>query len=117
MRATTMALAALLGCLAVASIARGAPISRPQDGSDLKPDPAITFGALDNGMRYEIQRNTYPAGRVSFRFRVDVGSRVEQGINHRHQDGLSSDLLALQSGMESKSGRSLGVAGGTLLLH
>jgi zinc protease len=86
-RASNTALViSLLAYLAVESAARGAPTPWPQDGSDLKPDPAITFGALDNGMRYEIQRNTYPAGRVSFRFRVDVGSRVERlderGIAH-----------------------------------
>src|SRR5580704_1655997 len=87
MRAPTLALAILLvTCLVVAGPALGAPTPWPQDGSDLKPDSAITFGVLDNGMRYEIQRNLYPAGRVSFRFRVDVGSRIEQaderGIAH-----------------------------------
>lgn len=87
MRAPIRILAtSLLTGLVGAGIALGAPTPWPQDGSDLKPDSAITFGALDNGMRYEIQRNLYPAGRVSFRFRVDVGSRIEQaderGIAH-----------------------------------
>jgi zinc protease len=52
----------------------------------LKPDPAITFGALDNAMRYEILKNSYPLGRVSLRLRIAVGSRDEQfdktGIAH-----------------------------------
>jgi zinc protease len=87
MRASTTTLAvSLLAYLAIESAGLSAPAPWPQDASDLKPDPAITFGALDNGMRYEIQRNTYPAGRVSLRFRVDVGSRVERsderGIAH-----------------------------------
>jgi zinc protease len=58
----------------------------PQGGSDLRPDPAITFGALDNGMRYEVQKNAYPPGRISLRFRINVGSRIERsderGIAH-----------------------------------
>jgi zinc protease len=89
MRVPTRILAiSLLAHLVGASIALGAPTPWPQDGSDLKPDPTITFGALDNGMRYEIQRNTYPAGRVSFRFRVDVGSRIE----HPDQRGIAHFL-------------------------
>ena len=63
-----------------------APTPWPQDASDLKPDPAITFGALENGMRYEIQKNAYPPGRVSLRLRISVGSRLEgsdeRGIAH-----------------------------------
>jgi zinc protease len=85
-QSTTALVVLLLAYLDVESAALGAPAPWPQDGSNLKPDSAITFGALDNGMRYEIQRNTYPAGRVSFRFRVNVGSEVERsderGIAH-----------------------------------
>lgn len=66
----------------VAGMAHGKTAPWPQNGSDLKPDSAIVFGALENGMRYEVQKNAYPAGRVSMRFRVDVGSRVE-GSNER----------------------------------
>jgi zinc protease len=62
------------------------PISWPQDRSDLKADPAITFGALENGMRYEVQKNAYPPGRISLRFRINIGSRLERsderGIAH-----------------------------------
>ncbi|HEY3798352.1 MAG TPA: insulinase family protein [Caulobacteraceae bacterium] len=58
----------------------------PQDRSDLKPDPAIRFGALPNGMRYEILRNATPPGQVSMRLRFDVGSLMErddqQGLAH-----------------------------------
>jgi zinc protease len=87
MRASNTAIVVLLFAhVAVGSAVLGAPTPWPQYGSDLNPDPAITFGALDNRMRYEIQRNTYPAGRVSLRFRVDVGSRTERaderGIAH-----------------------------------
>jgi zinc protease len=77
-----------LSLLVVASnLAPCAPgVSWPQDHSDLKPDPAITFGALDNAMRYEILKNSYPLGRVSLRLRIAVGSRDEQfdktGIAH-----------------------------------
>jgi zinc protease len=73
---TSLVVFALL-LFVVVGIAHGERIPWPQDGSDLMPDPAITFGALENGVRYEIQRNAYPPGRVSLRFRIDVGSRVE----------------------------------------
>jgi zinc protease len=55
----------------------GDPIAWPHSGSDLKPDPGIIFGALANGMRYELMKNAYPAGRVSLRLRMAVGARDE----------------------------------------
>lgn len=41
-------------------------------------DPAWRFGVLDNGLRYAIRRNDVPAGQVSVRVRVDVGSLMEE---------------------------------------
>jgi zinc protease len=47
-------------------------------GSDLQPDPAWTFGSLPNGLRYAVRRNPLPAGQVSIRLRMDVGSLMER---------------------------------------
>lgn len=58
----------------------------PQEGSDLKPDPAAHFGALPNGLRYVIRPNHEPKGRVSLRLLVLAGSLQEtdeqRGLAH-----------------------------------
>ncbi|MEQ1842808.1 MAG: insulinase family protein, partial [Verrucomicrobiales bacterium] len=55
-------------------------------GSDLVPDPAATWGALPNGLRYVILPHADPPGRVSLRLFVDAGSLMEeddqQGLAH-----------------------------------
>lgn len=60
--------------------------SWPQEASDLKPDPEIRYGVLDNGMRYAIMRNAQPAGTVSLRLRIASGSLQEndaqRGLAH-----------------------------------
>lgn len=57
-----------------------------QAQSDLVPDARITFGHLDNGMRYAIIPNQNPPGRISVRLDVQVGSLMEApdelGIAH-----------------------------------
>ena len=54
--------------------------------SDIAEDPAVTFGTLENGMRYVIQRSPLPAQRVSMRLHVDAGSLDEaddqRGLAH-----------------------------------
>ncbi|MFL6520060.1 MAG: M16 family metallopeptidase [Chthoniobacterales bacterium] len=58
----------------------------PQEGSDLKPDPAAHFGILPNGVRYVIRPNLEPKGRVALRLLVLAGSLDEaddqRGIAH-----------------------------------
>ena len=58
----------------------------PQDASDLTPDPAITYGQLENGMRYIIMANDTPEETVALRLRIDAGSLNERddqrGISH-----------------------------------
>ncbi|GGP19148.1 M16 family metallopeptidase [Silvimonas iriomotensis] len=58
----------------------------PQDKSDLKADPAVTWGTLDNGVRYAIMPNAEPKGRASLRLLVKAGSLNEtddqQGLAH-----------------------------------
>ena len=62
------------------------PIPLAQDQSDIKPDPAVRWGLLDNGMRYAIMKNAEPPKRVSMRLFVDAGSLMEednqQGLAH-----------------------------------
>ncbi|CAA6692048.1 MULTISPECIES: pitrilysin family protein [unclassified Lentimonas] len=54
--------------------------------SDIAVDPAVTFGTLENGMRYAILANAEPPSRVSLRLHVDAGSLNEaedqRGIAH-----------------------------------
>ena len=58
----------------------------PHEESDLKPDPAVRFGALENGLRYAVLPNKEPNGRVSLRLLVLAGSLHEteeqRGVAH-----------------------------------
>jgi len=45
--------------------------------SDLKPDPGVMFGRLENGVRYAILRNAQPQGRASLVLGVNAGSLEE----------------------------------------
>lgn len=49
----------------------------PHDGSDLRPDPAVHFGTLDNGLRYVILPNREPADRVGLYLNIQAGSLHE----------------------------------------
>jgi len=69
----------------------GAAVARPswpQEHSDLKADPAITFGTLSNGLRYAIQRNASPPGQVAMRLMITAGSMQEE----KDQEGLAHFL-------------------------
>ncbi len=69
----------LLGLLCGAP-ARGAeaPAAWPQELSDLRPDPAVRFGTLPNGLRFALLPHTTPRDRVSLRLRVATGSLMEE---------------------------------------
>ena len=58
----------------------------PHKGSDIAVDPAVRFGALNNGMRYAIRKNAEPPGRVSLRLHIAAGSLHEaedqRGVAH-----------------------------------
>jgi len=68
------------------SRAKGEARAWAQDKSDIKPDAKTLYGKLDNGMRYIIQKNALPPGRVSIRLHVDAGSLNEKesqrGVAH-----------------------------------
>lgn len=56
------------------------------EASDIKPDPAVRFGVLPNGLRYALLKNQLPPGAVSIRMSVDFGSleeaENEKGLAH-----------------------------------
>lgn len=68
------------------SVATAARALWPQDRSDVKPDPALRYGVLPNGMRYVLMHNATPPGQISLRLRFNVGSLMEtdkeQGLAH-----------------------------------
>ena len=83
-------LAALLCLPGLADAKNATPPSDPwpQDLSDIKPDPAVKFGTLANGMRYAVMANHMPKGQVSLRLRIDAGAFQE----NEHQAGLAHFL-------------------------
>lgn len=58
------------------SAGKAAPVW-PHDASDIKPDPAVKYGVLANGMRYALMKNATPKGQVSIRLRFSAGSLDE----------------------------------------
>ncbi|QTD55897.1 M16 family metallopeptidase [Parasphingorhabdus cellanae] len=56
------------------------------EGSDLKPDPRVVYGTLDNGLRYAVMKNSTPSGVAALRMRIATGSLNETekqlGIAH-----------------------------------
>lgn len=61
-------------------------IPLPHETSDIPHDKAVTWGLLENGLRYAILPNEEPPNRVSMRLFVDAGSLMEadnqQGLAH-----------------------------------
>jgi len=82
--AVILVISSLLATLSFATNGNATPW--PQDHSDLKPDPALRFGTLPNGMRYIVMHNNTPTDTVSLRFRFATGSiqedEAQQGIAH-----------------------------------
>lgn len=56
------------------------------EGSDLKPDPAVRYGTLPNGLRYALRANAEPKQRASLRLLIEAGSLHEtddqRGLAH-----------------------------------
>lgn len=59
-----------------------------QTGLDNKPDPAIRFGVLPNGMMYAIRQNATPPGQTAMRLMIKAGSMQEA----KDQEGLAHFL-------------------------
>jgi zinc protease len=87
-RTLYLALWALLTVIVAPVAARPLPddTAWPQQQSDLKPDPNVVYGRLNNGMRYVLMPNDRPKDRVSMRLLVDTGSLMEtpeqRGLAH-----------------------------------
>lgn len=65
-----------------------APASAVPANVELLPDPAVTWGRLDNGLRYAVMPNAVPPGRITLRLRVASGSLNES----ENQRGLAHFL-------------------------
>ncbi len=63
-------------------------IGWPHEVSDLKPDPALTFGRLENGFRYIIMKNQEPKNRLALYLDIQAGSIQEK----ENQRGLAHFL-------------------------
>ena len=85
-RIPTCLIAVLAALVALPVLAQNDPIPLPQEDSDIQPDSAVTWGVLDNGLRFAILPNAEPPNRVSMRLYVDTGSLMEnedqQGLAH-----------------------------------
>lgn len=95
--------ALLLASTALADPApRLAPGQWPQARSDIKADPDVRFGALPNGMRYAIRRQTTPPGQAALRLWFGAGSLMETD----EQQGLAHFLehMAFNGSKEVKEG-------------
>ena len=57
-----------------------------QEKSDISADSRVTYGQLNNGMRYIVLANQQPPGRVSMRLHIAAGSLMERddqrGVAH-----------------------------------
>ena len=80
------ALALIFSPAAAQAPARLASSQWPQAVSDLKADPAVRFGALPNGLRYAIRKQSIPPGQAALRLWFATGSMMEtddqQGLAH-----------------------------------
>lgn len=112
--AAVLALAA--SSLTPAAFAATTPGSWPQSASDVPADSAILFGALPNGMRYAIRRQTIPAGQAALRLWIDAGSLMEaedqQGLAHFLEHMAFNGSKAVPEGDMIKILERLGLAFG-----
>lgn len=88
----------------------------PQAISDIEADPEVRFGALPNGMRYAIRRQTIPEGQAALRLRIDAGSLMEaddqQGLAHFLEHMAFNGSEAVPEGEMIKILERLGLAFG-----
>ncbi|MGH6997579.1 MAG: M16 family metallopeptidase, partial [Phenylobacterium sp.] len=87
-----------------------------QARSDVAADPSIRFGALPNGMRYAIRKQSIPAGQAAIRLRFDAGSLMEtdaqQGLAHFLEHMAFNGSKAVPEGEMIKILERLGLAFG-----
>lgn len=84
--------------------------------SDIQVDPDTRFGALPNGMRYAIRKQTIPPHQAALRLRFDAGSLDEtdaqQGIAHFLEHMAFNGSKAVPEGDMIKILERLGLAFG-----
>jgi zinc protease len=73
-----LSLAAAPAALARTSDSPPPPAVWVQDRTDVRPDPALRFGVLPNGMRYVLMHGATPPQQAALRLRLDVGSMMEK---------------------------------------
>ncbi len=87
-----------------------------QARSDVTADPSIRFGALPNGMRYAIRKQSVPPGQAAIRMRIDAGSLMEtdgqQGLAHFLEHMAFNGSKAVPEGEMIKILERLGLAFG-----
>ncbi len=75
----------LLSCVPAIAAEAAKPLWA-HEGSDLKPDPKMVFGSIENGLRWVVLPNAEPPKRVSIRLHIATGSLMEeddqQGLAH-----------------------------------
>uniref|UniRef100_UPI004056395D M16 family metallopeptidase n=1 Tax=Candidatus Electronema sp. TaxID=2698783 RepID=UPI004056395D len=88
----------------------------PQDQSDLKPDSALTFGTLENGVRYVIMPNKEPKNRVGLYLNVQAGSlhetEAQRGVAHYLEHMLFNGTRHYPAGKLVEYFQSIGMAFG-----
>lgn len=73
-------------CLSAGTNPAAQAAAAPKNGSvhwvhertNVRPDPALRFGVLPNGMRYVLMHNATPPHQAALRLRFDVGSFMER---------------------------------------
>ncbi|MGH8575060.1 MAG: M16 family metallopeptidase, partial [Gammaproteobacteria bacterium] len=93
-----LAALAAFACLA-SPLAADTPI--PPD-AQIAPDPAVKRGTLPNGLRYAVMENRTPAGLISIRLAMDVGSYQEEESERGFAHFI--EHLAFRSTRESPGG-------------
>lgn len=101
---------------AASAPAKLAPGEWAQARSDVAADPDTRFGALPNGMRYAIRKQSIPPGQAAVRLRFDAGSLMEtdaqQGLAHFLEHMAFNGSKAVPEGEMIKILERLGLAFG-----
>ena len=50
----------------------------PHEKSDIEPDPRVSYGSLENGLRYVVMQNAEPPNQLALRMHINVGSYHEE---------------------------------------
>ena len=90
--------------------------SWPHETSELIPDPSLTFGRLDNGLRYVLKTNIEPRDRVAVYLNIEAGSlyetESERGLAHFLEHMLFNGTIHFPPGELIDYFRSIGMSFG-----